>query len=653
VEFYRDATFALSYGRNIDDAGRATLVQDRPVAQLTSSTALPTGSGATSSVSTSFTPNLPIGLPVIQSWSENGSQTSYNAEWDTAGSQGPSQGGQFAANYTYGRDSGGRLTGIHVHANDGAVFDADQAFSYYPNGQLHTSPEGELAYDSRGLLLTRVVKSGTYRYEYDALGRNTKLTYPDGHLRIQQYDAEGRSASRCYQQPDLSQRCYGAIYDSVGNPVTLTDPEGSDTIEYDALDRVMRVTRSDGSLEQYSYNVLGALKTNAGIVIDDQRPVLGGTGTAAAAIPATYNGQSIQIDGQGKITSLAGLPITFDHRGAVTSVAGIAYKYDAYGRIVEDATGGNRYTYDGANRTGVWGMSAAAGPTDTWVYDGVDQPLEHFDSKGNRQYYELDLAGNVRRLRAPAGGDLGGYRFTAFGQQVTGASAPAAPQGVNALPVRWKGRWLMYSANVGAASAVELYDMRARWWCAQLGAFLSIDSFAYQDANSTLWGWPKQNPMRFSDPSGHFWWIVGGAALGAAADVGYQLYTNGGNFGQVDWGEVGASALGGAVIASGAEFLAAGGIFSGASTSGTLVSVTSWAPQGTEAVISSGRWVMLGGATIRNWMLSGMQFPFGNSTTEYVLESDLQAVPNEFGTGAGACVAGVKQAIGQRVVGGP
>jgi hypothetical protein len=70
------------------------------------------------------------------------------------------------------------------------------------------------------------------------------------------------------------------------------------------------------------------------------------------------------------------LPITFDHRGAVTNAAGVAYKYDAYARIVEDATGGHRYTYDGANRTNVWGMSAGAGPTDTWVYDGVDHPLE-------------------------------------------------------------------------------------------------------------------------------------------------------------------------------------------------------------------------------------------------------------------------------------
>jgi RHS repeat-associated protein len=510
VEFYRDATFALSYGRTVDAAGRTTLTKDRPAAQLTSATVLPTGSGAFANVSTGYQGSLPHALPATESWPEVSGVvvSSYNTEWDLTFAQGSSVSSQFAAAYTYTRDVAGRVTNIHTHANDSANnapgFDADQPFTYYPNGLLHTSPQGTFTYDARGLVQTRVVQSGTYQYEYDVAGRNTKLTYPDLHVRLQQYDPEGRISSRCYQQPDLSQHCYTAVYDAVGNPVTMTDPEGTDTIQYDALDRVALVTRSTGQVEQYSYNALGALKTNAGATIDDQRPVLGGTGTAGAAIPATYNAQPITVDGEGKITSLAGTPMVFDHRGQITSAAGTAYKYDSYARIVENVTASRRYTYDGANRTGVWGLSTAAGRLDTWVYDGVDHPLEHFDTAGNRQYYELDLAGNVRRLRAPNGVDLGGYRYTAFGQQVTDGSAPTAPQGVNALPVRWKGRWLMYSAGVGTAGAVELYDMRARWWWPQGGVFVSVDDFGYADPTSTLWAWPGQNPLRWSDPSGHF-----------------------------------------------------------------------------------------------------------------------------------------------------
>ena len=116
-------------------------------------------------------------------------------------------------------------------------------------------------------------------------------------------------------------------------------------------------------------------------------------------------------------------------------------------------------------------------------------PLEHDDASGNRQYYEVDLAGNVRRLMGAGGVDLGGYRYTAFGEAYAGDRAFAAPQGVNALPVRWKGRWLAYSGN-----GVELYDMRARWWCPQLGIFVTVDGFGYHSKSTTLWGWPAQNP---------------------------------------------------------------------------------------------------------------------------------------------------------------
>ncbi len=46
--------------------------------------------------------------------------------------------------------------------------------------------------------------------------------------------------------------------------------------------------------------------------------------------------------------------------------------------------------------------------------------------------------------------------------------------------------------------------MRAREWSPELGVFLSIDGLGYFDTKSTLWGWPEQNPYRYSDPTGHF-----------------------------------------------------------------------------------------------------------------------------------------------------
>ena len=58
----------------------------------------------------------------------------------------------------------------------------------------------------------------------------------------------------------------------------------------------------------------------------------------------------------------------------------------------------------------------------------------------------------------------------------------------------------MWRFDVGGGT--ELYDARARMWSPQLGTFLRIDEYWAHNANTTLWGWPGQNPVRYADPSG-------------------------------------------------------------------------------------------------------------------------------------------------------
>jgi len=129
-----------------------------------------------------------------------------------------------------------------------------------------------------------------------------------------------------------------------------------------------------------------------------------------------------------------------------------------------------------------------------YLFDGIDHPLR---IKINiptavTAYYELDLAGNVRGLRASGGASLGGYRYSAFG--VTLEDTTSITQ-----PLRWKSRW--FSPVAGGT-----YDVRARQWSPELGIFLSVDEFGYHDVRATLWAWPRQNPIAFSDPSGHLPW---------------------------------------------------------------------------------------------------------------------------------------------------
>jgi RHS repeat-associated protein len=179
------------------------------------------------------------------------------------------------------------------------------------------------------------------------------------------------------------------------------------------------------------------------------------------------------------------------------------------------------YLYDDVHRVAVVNRTAVFPQgliAMSFLYDGIDHPLRlggtgvlgattpespfvsYSAGPHAVAYYELDLAGNVRRLRAPGGADLGGYRYGAFGATREDTVQPSIFGIINDLdkqPLRWKGMWRF---DLGAGT--ELYDARARMWSPALGSFLSVDEFDFHDPTSTLWAWPNQNPITFSDPFG-------------------------------------------------------------------------------------------------------------------------------------------------------
>jgi RHS repeat-associated protein len=287
----------------------------------------------------------------------------------------------------------------------------------------------------------------------------------------------------------------------------MSDPDGSDTLEYDALDRLKKITRvASGvtTMEDYAYNALGALKVNAGVTLDDQRPKLAGGGTADAAVPANVGGQPVVLDAGGRVTSLRGTAFTWTKDGTLREAddpipaAPESYGVDArsrrYSRIVS-GTAQEYYVYEGLDRVAVIGPNAGASPgpvLESYLFDGIDHPLRMARpgvATTNYYYYELDLAGNVRGLRASGGSDLGGYRYSEFGQTVEDTT-------LITQPLRWKARW--FSPIAGG-----MYDMRARQWSPAPAIFLIVDEFDFHDPNGTLWSWPKQNPIAWADPTGH------------------------------------------------------------------------------------------------------------------------------------------------------
>jgi RHS repeat-associated protein len=589
IEFYRDATFELANVLGWDDGQRLTQRRDRAGTPI-SSTAL--GNFSSNFLSESFGYNTSSSAPLVGAieWPTpsgvSDENFTYNAELDTTGTI-PSSGGSHVG-YSYDLDAGGRLTTIHrrVPFIFGVFLTGhDRTFSYYPNGKLqqYSGPDGTkvYTYDARGLLkaitVTLAASTENWAFDYDAAGRSFHVTYPDGHVREQLYDSEGRVKSRCYKYSSASY-CYTASYDGAGNATAMTDPYGgSDANQYDALNRLRQVSRQvNGSVEHvetYTYNGAGALKTTfdpvakSSVTIDDQRPLLSGSGTGGAGVPNTWNGQPVTLDAGGRVTAFQGTTFTYAEMGRISDIQFAngsttvheSYDYDAYFRRAglshQETTGGTTtttnefYLYEGANAVAT--LDQSNNLKDAYLFEGIDHPLR-LARNGTSYFYELDLAGNVRRIRDASGADLGGYRYTAFGNAfpVDGTTPAAAID----QPLRWKGRWFQ---NVAGG----VYDMRARWWSPQMGAFLSVDEFGYHDANSTLWGWGGQNPLKWKDPSGNCPQCIlaaAGAIGGGLIAGGYYAFTAPTS---LSWGQFASGAAN--AIAEGAIGGAAGALTAG------------------------------------------------------------------------------------------
>jgi len=105
-----------------------------------------------------------------------------------------------------------------------------------------------------------------------------------------------------------------------------------------------------------------------------------------------------------------------------------------------------------------------------------------------------------------------------------------------------------------------LYDYRARYYHPALGRFISADPLVPEPGNPQAlnrYAYVTNNPLRYTDPSGHFAWFVAvpvGALIGAGVTYGFQVAANisqnGLNvqaFTEVNWAAVGGGAVAGAV----------------------------------------------------------------------------------------------------------
>jgi RHS repeat-associated protein len=275
--------------------------------------------------------------------------------------------------------------------------------TYNANGNLTqiTDPLGNtvsLTYDSRGNVLTETDPEGhVTRSAYDASGNLIRRIDSLGHETIYTYDRNGNRLTETITRstPAGTQTLtWSYSYDALGRRTRTTRPDGSvESVVYDPLDRAVETVSPSGARTLFTYDVRGLLtKTEFPDGTVDE------TGYDA-------EGRRTSFTDRGERTTryehdpLGRLIRTIHPDGAVETNT-----FDAATRLVatQDARGSSTlYEFDRAGRRTK--ITDALGRQVVFTFDPNSRQTVVTDAKGQRTSYEYDDTGRLTRTVHPDG----------------------------------------------------------------------------------------------------------------------------------------------------------------------------------------------------------------------------------------------------------
>jgi RHS repeat-associated protein len=416
------------------------------------------------------------------------------------------------------------------------------------------------------------------RYEYDALSRRSKLIYPDNKTLTYEYDALNRMTN----QMDWSGRQMTYGYDLVGRVVRHTYPNNVvQTNLYDESGQLTNLTYTVANKASAAINVAleyaydrngntiggsrtgtldwplpsltdeGARYTPSGRLID--RKIVNATSNTVSAINYSYDSSGNMTNALGNGQTWA---LTYDEDNRVTRIAWdsgltskiISNRYDALGRRIAKIVDGSQTGYvldlGGGMERILCDLNASSQITAYYVhgpglsYKVIPGILETVIC------YHADAQANVIALTRTGGTNSAQYAYTPYGRSIASTNGQEQLSEITDNPYRF----------VGSQGVMEelpsLYFMRARYYSAEAGVFLSTDPIkpigpgwqpiAYEYANG--------NPLSTIDPAGTSWFVVAKLAYDA---LNMSLkWSHHASEGSLSWKDVTRPAIGVAIGAS-------------------------------------------------------------------------------------------------------
>lgn len=308
---------------------------------------------------------------------------------------------------------------------------APRTFGYEQQRMVrHTDRVGlsfHYAFDAQGRVVHSWGDGGLYdyRFEYDALLRETRVTDSLGHLTVVKFDEN--QLPLCEIDPLDGVTLFE--YDDFGRTVAVTDPEGLRTgFAYDAHGNLTCLTRADGTSVQMEYDQddhMVSLRTPDGA---DWRQTYDLQGLLVAQVDPLGATTCFDYDRQGQLLAQtnarqAVTRLRYDRHGLVAAVIDALghesrYVHDPMGHLQEqtDPLGQvSRYEYDIKGR-----LLGTVGPDGNGVrceYDAEDQLVRYTDEAGGQTRLHYVGIGQIGK-RLQADGHSVEYRYDSEEQLV-------------------------------------------------------------------------------------------------------------------------------------------------------------------------------------------------------------------------------------------